>query len=45
MLGLAVWDHGFRYFTNGKHPLKTPSDFKDLKFRLGIIITMPVPPA
>lgn len=33
MLGLAVWDNGFRYFTNAKHELKMPADFKGLKFR------------
>ena len=33
MLGLAVWDNGFRYFTNAKRELKMPADFKGLKFR------------
>ncbi len=33
MLGVAVWDNGFRYFTNAKHELKMPADFKGLKFR------------
>jgi len=33
MLGVAIWDNGFRYFTNNKRPLKQPSDFQGLKFR------------
>ncbi len=33
MQGLAIWDNGFRYPTNNKRPLKTPEDFKGLKFR------------
>ncbi len=33
MLGVAIWDNGFRYFTNAKHPIKQPSDFQGLKFR------------
>lgn len=33
MLGLAVWDNGYRYFTNSKRPMKVPSDFVGLKFR------------
>lgn len=33
MLGVALWDNGFRYFTNNKHQMKQPSDFVGLKFR------------
>jgi len=33
MLGVALWDNGFRYFTNNKRPLKQPSDFQGVKFR------------
>ncbi len=31
--GLAFMENGFRNFTNSAHPLKTPEDFKGLKFR------------
>ncbi len=34
MQGLAIWDNGFRYPTNSKHPIKTAEDFKGLKFRV-----------
>jgi len=33
MLGLAWWPNGSKHFTNSKRPLKTPEDFKGLKFR------------
>ena len=31
---LAVWDNGFKDFTNNKHPLIKPEDFKGVKFRI-----------
>ena len=33
MVGLAFWDNGFKEFSANK-PLKTPDDFKGLKFRI-----------
>ncbi len=33
ILGLAMWENGFKQFTNSKRPLKRPEDFKGLKFR------------
>lgn len=33
-LGLAMWDSGFKQFTNNKHPLRKPADFQDLNFRI-----------
>ncbi|MHB8156973.1 MAG: TRAP transporter substrate-binding protein [Desulfocucumaceae bacterium] len=33
MLGLGWWPNGSKQFTNAKRPLKTPADFKGLKFR------------
>lgn len=33
MLGVALWDNGFRYFTDNKRPMKQPADFNGLKFR------------
>lgn len=33
MLGLGWWPNGSKNFTNSKRPLKTPEDFKGLKFR------------
>lgn len=33
ILGLAWWPNGAKHFTNSKKPLKTPADFKGLKFR------------
>lgn len=33
MLGLGWWPNGSKNFTNSKRPLKTPDDFKGLKFR------------
>lgn len=33
MLGVAMWDNGFRYFTNSKKEMRKPDDFKGLKFR------------
>jgi len=33
MLGLGWWPNGSKHFTNSKKPLKTPEDFKGLKFR------------
>lgn len=32
--GLAMWDSGFKQFTNKQHPLRKPEDFKGLKFRI-----------
>lgn len=34
MLGLAMWDNGFKEFTNNKHPLIQPKDFQGLRFRV-----------
>ena len=31
---LAVWDNGFKDFTNNKHPLIKPEDFNGVKFRI-----------
>ncbi|XEC93326.1 DctP family TRAP transporter solute-binding subunit [Paenibacillus tarimensis] len=33
IMGLAFWENGFKHFINNKKPLKTPADFKGLKFR------------
>lgn len=33
LLGLAWWPNGAKHFTNNKRPLKSPEDFKGLKFR------------
>ncbi|KJS13653.1 MAG: C4-dicarboxylate ABC transporter [Desulfotomaculum sp. BICA1-6] len=33
ILGMAWWANGFKHFSNSKHPLTTPEDFKGLKFR------------
>lgn len=33
VLGLAMWPNGPKHFTNDKKPLKSPEDFKGLKFR------------
>jgi C4-dicarboxylate-binding protein DctP len=33
MVGLAYWDNGFKQFSANK-PLRTPDDFKGLKFRI-----------
>ncbi|MFS0577169.1 DctP family TRAP transporter solute-binding subunit [Sporosarcina sp. 179-K 3D1 HS] len=33
IMGLAFWENGFKHFTNNKHALKNPEDFKGLKFR------------
>lgn len=33
ILGMAWWANGFKHFTDSKRPLKTPDDFKGLKFR------------
>lgn len=33
MLGMAWWPNGAKHFSNSKLPLKTPADFKGLKFR------------
>ncbi|SFG46329.1 C4-dicarboxylate-binding protein DctP [Desulfotomaculum arcticum] len=33
ILGLAWWANGMKQFTDSKHPLKSPEDFKGLKFR------------
>ncbi|KLU61180.1 C4-dicarboxylate-binding periplasmic protein precursor [Peptococcaceae bacterium CEB3] len=34
MLGLAVWDNGFKEFTDNKRPLIQPKDFRGLRFRV-----------
>lgn len=34
MLGLAMWDNGFKQITNNQHPLAQVKDFKDLTFRV-----------
>lgn len=34
MLGLTSWPNGMRQFMNSKKELKTPEDFKGLKFRI-----------
>lgn len=31
--GLVFWGNGFKHFSNNKHPLVKPEDFKGLKFR------------
>lgn len=33
-LGLAMWDSGFKQFTNNIRPLRKPEDFKGLHFRI-----------
>ncbi|WP_047151803.1 DctP family TRAP transporter solute-binding subunit [Aneurinibacillus tyrosinisolvens] len=33
IMGLAFWENGFKQVTNNKRALKTPADFKGLKFR------------
>lgn len=33
-LGLAMWDSGFKQFTNNKRPLRKPEDFRGLQFRI-----------
>lgn len=33
MIGLGWWPNGSKHFTDSKRPLKTPDDFKGLKFR------------
>lgn len=33
-LGLAMWDSGFKQFTNNERPLRTPEDFQGLRFRI-----------
>lgn len=33
MLGLAIWENGWKHFTDSKRPLIKPEDFKGLKFR------------
>ncbi|MEW9673747.1 DctP family TRAP transporter solute-binding subunit [Ammoniphilus sp. 3BR4] len=33
ILGMAFWQNGFKQFSVNKHPLKTPDDYKGLKFR------------
>lgn len=34
MLGLAMWDNGFKIMSSGKRPLVRVEDFKGLKFRV-----------
>ncbi|MHB1652247.1 MAG: TRAP transporter substrate-binding protein [Desulfitobacteriaceae bacterium] len=34
ILGLTMWDNGFKQMTNNKHPLILPVDFKGLHFRV-----------
>lgn len=33
MLGMGWWPNGAKHFTNGKREIKSPADFKGLKFR------------
>ncbi|NLY80740.1 MAG: TRAP transporter substrate-binding protein [Lysinibacillus sp.] len=33
IMGMAFWPNGFKHFSNNKHPLVKPEDFKGLKFR------------
>jgi C4-dicarboxylate-binding protein DctP len=33
IMGLVFWENGFKHFTNNKHALQKPEDFKGLKFR------------
>lgn len=33
IMGLEFWENGFKHFTNNKHPLHKPEDFKGIKFR------------
>ena len=33
-LGLAMWDSGFKQFTNNERPLRRPEDFQGLRFRI-----------
>ena len=33
IMGLVFWENGFKHFTNNKHVLQKPEDFKGLKFR------------
>lgn len=39
LVGLALWDNGFRSFTNNKRPITTPDDMKGLAMR---VISAPV---
>lgn len=34
LLGLAMWDSGFKQFTNNVRPLRKPEDFQGLHFRI-----------
>ncbi|HZK83309.1 MAG TPA: DctP family TRAP transporter solute-binding subunit [Desulfosporosinus sp.] len=34
LLGLAMWDSGFKQFTNNIRPLRKPEDFQGLHFRI-----------
>lgn len=34
MLGLAMWDNGFKHMTNNRRPLIRPEDFRGLTFRV-----------
>lgn len=34
LMGLAVWDNGFKQITNNQRPLITPKDFHGLSFRV-----------
>lgn len=34
IIGLAFWENGFKHFGNNKRVLKSPEDFKGLKFRI-----------
>lgn len=34
MLGLGMWDNGFKQMTNNQHPLIQPQDFRGLRFRV-----------
>ncbi|MBC2728957.1 DctP family TRAP transporter solute-binding subunit [Desulfosporosinus sp.] len=34
MLGLAMWDNGFKHLTNNEHPIIKPRDLEGLRFRI-----------
>jgi C4-dicarboxylate-binding protein DctP len=34
MLGLALWDNGFKQLSDNKHEIRTPSDLAGLKYRI-----------
>lgn len=34
MLGIVIWDNGFKQITNNRNPLIKPADFRGLRFRV-----------